>query len=87
MALRLVAVQAVDHRGLGYAQGEPILHFLLQVDIELRCEFLLLFRNILFAAGILLEKRTLLPMLVFSASAPQSDVALAEQALAEVQLS
>ena len=36
MALRLISPQAVDHAGLGHAERKPILHRLLQSDIELR---------------------------------------------------
>ena len=36
MALGLVPLEAVHHARLGYAEREPILHVLLQRDVELR---------------------------------------------------
>ena len=42
MALGLVPLQAVYHARLGHAEREPVLNFLLQIDVELRRQFLLL---------------------------------------------
>ena len=35
MALGLVPLQAVHHGGFGYAEREPVLNLVLQIDIEL----------------------------------------------------
>jgi hypothetical protein len=44
MALGLIPLETVNHARLGYAKREPILYVLLQRYIELRGQFLLLFR-------------------------------------------
>ena len=46
MALGLVALEPVNHTGLGDAEREPILYILLQCDVELGGKLLLLFRYV-----------------------------------------
>ena len=47
MTLGLVPLQAIDHPSLGYAQCEPILHVLLQRDVELGSQLLWFFGDLL----------------------------------------
>ena len=70
MALGLVPLEAVHHPGLGYAEREPVLHFLLQGDVELRGQLLLLFGDVLFAIELDLESKLSHQRLMLAASAP-----------------
>src|SRR5271157_3996819 len=86
MALGFVPPEPVHHPRLGNAQRQPILHVQLQRDVELRRQFLLLFAYVFPAIDLHLESELSDQRLMLAASAPQPDVARANQALSEVEL-
>src|SRR5579883_3537003 len=85
MALRRVAVQPVDHRRLGDAERQPILHLLLQRDIEPRAELARRRRNRLAAVEPKLEGELADQRAVLATRAPERHVALADHPLAEIE--
>src|SRR5271166_2437189 len=86
MALRLISVEAVHHCCLRNAQCQPVLHVLLQGNVELRGQLLLLVADAFSLIELHLEGELAHQRLMFAAGAPQPDVTLADQPFAEVQL-
>src|SRR5450755_3490055 len=86
MALGLVAIEAVHHAGLGDAQRQPVRYIVLQGNVEHGGQLLLLVSDVFALWKLHLESELAHQRLMFAAGAPYSDVALAYQSLAEVQL-
>src|SRR5215469_12484026 len=86
MALGWISFQAINHRRFRHAERKPVLHFLLQDNVELRGEYLLFFSDIFSARELQLEGELSDELFVFASRAPQTDVALPCYTFAEVQL-
>src|SRR6516162_6466811 len=86
MALGCIAFEAVHHPRLGNTQRQPVFHFLLQADVELGRELLLFLCEIFSTWKLHLEGELPHQRLMFTTGAPEADVALSDEALAEIQL-
>src|SRR5262249_49349128 len=78
MTLGLVPLQAIDHPSLGYAQCEPILHVLLERDVELGSQFLWFFGDRLPAGKLHLKGKLAYQRLMLAPRTPQGDIALGD---------
>src|SRR5262245_24770931 len=86
MALRPASLEAVDHRGLGHAERQPVRNLTLQRDVELRDALLLLLRDALLAIELGLEGELAHERPVLPSGAPQADIAFGLEAVTEVEL-
>src|SRR5580698_1157260 len=87
VALRLVTVQAIDHRRLRTTKCEPVLHIALERYVELGRQLFLLLGDRRPVGEFQLEGELAHQRLVLAARPPQTNVALGHQALTEVELS